>query len=232
MHPLLILILIAAVWLTMRWLKGLPAEARRKAGFNVALLAAGAILLIALLTGRLNPLIAMVAAAIPMMQRLMTAKSMFDRLRSATQAGPTEATDTETRFLSVRVDPSTRKLSGKVKEGPFAGRRLEDLSLMELLSMLEEYRRSDPPSAAALVAYLHQHHPGANNGASRGASPPAEGMSLTEARDILGVSGDAGREEILRAHRQLIQRLHPDRGGSNYLAAKINQAKDLLLGTP
>lgn len=231
MHPLIILILIAAVWLTVRWLKSLPQERRRKAGFNAALLAAGAILLLALLTGRLSPLIAMVAAAIPMLQRLMTAKSVFDQLKSATRGETHDKSDTQTRFVKLRVDPSTGQLSGTVREGPFAGRRLEDMSVVELLSLLEHCRHSDPPSAAAVVTYMRHRHPGVDASADRGTPAPGGGMSVKEAQEILGIGGEAGRDDILKAHRRLMQRLHPDRGGSDYLAAKINQAKDLLLGT-
>ena len=55
-------------------------------------------------------------------------------------------------------------------------------------------------------------------------------MSKQEARQILGINDQADEHEIMLAHRKLIQRVHPDQGGNDYLASQINQAKDTLLG--
>ncbi|MFN2360709.1 MAG: DnaJ domain-containing protein [Marinobacter sp.] len=63
-----------------------------------------------------------------------------------------------------------------------------------------------------------------------GESPASDGnMPLKEACEILGVAPECSREEVIQAHRRLIQKLHPDRGGNDYLAAKINEAKAVLL---
>lgn len=232
MHPILLLILVIAVLLTVSWLKRLPPARRRQAGFKAALVAGGVVLLLAAMTGRLSPLIAMAAAAIPIMQRLLTAKSVFDRLRSASGPSPGRASSVSTEFLDVQLDHDSGEMRGTVKSGRFAGRTLESLSLEELRSLLEECRAEDAQSAAVMEAYLDRHHGsgwregGEGSGTSGGDGGP---MTEREAREILGVGEDATEEEIVSAHRRLMQKLHPDRGGSGYLAAKINQAKDLLL---
>jgi CysZ protein len=100
--------------------------------------------------------------------------------------------------------------------------------------MLDACYASDPESAEALEVYLDRERGRKTAEAPRrrhAETPraPVERMHPEEARAILGISPDAGAQEVRGAHRRLIQRLHPDRGGSDYLAAKINEAKHVLL---
>jgi DnaJ-domain-containing protein 1 len=128
------------------------------------------------------------------------------------------------------LDHDSGEMQGTVREGRFAGRALAELELEELLALLGECRAQDTQSAAVLEAYLDRHHGNAwreRNGVARQAGG---GMTVKEACEILGVDESADANEIISAHRRLMQKIHPDRGGSHYLATKINQAKDLLLG--
>jgi DnaJ domain len=88
----------------------------------------------------------------------------------------------------------------------------------------------DADSVALLEGYLQQRFPGQDDfGQSASPDPGNTGMNRTEALAVLGLDDSASHEDIVAAHRKLIQKLHPDRGGNDYLAAKINQAKEFLL---
>lgn len=230
MHPILLLVLVIAAMLTVSWVKRLPPAARQRAGFKAAMVAAAALLLFALVTGKLNPLFVALAAAIPILQRAMTAKALFDRFKSARGPSSGQASRVSTRFLDMTLDHDSGQMDGSVKEGPFAGRRLSELCLEELVSLHAECAAADAQSAAVLEAYLDRHH-GAAWRERRGPATraPTGSMTAREAREILGVSESTSRDDIVAAHRRLMQKMHPDRGGSHYLASKINQAKDVLL---
>lgn len=138
-----------------------------------------------------------------------------------------------TDHLEVELDLDTGDISGRVLRGIFAGRRVETLEPPELALLWQDCRITDPQSAQIVEAYLDRLHPTWRDDVARGeermAGSPDGRMTVEEAFEILGLTGGATREDIRKAHRELMLRLHPDRGGSTYLAAKVNEAKDVLL---
>jgi len=139
-----------------------------------------------------------------------------------------------TEHLEVKLDHDTGDISGRVSTGFFAGRRLEDLSPMQLAYLWQDCRFADPQSGQIIETYLDRVHPSWREDLARAegehSSGPGGKMTREQALEILGLEPGATEAEIRRAHRELMMKLHPDRGGSTFLAAKINEAKDVLLG--
>lgn len=211
------------------------------------------LLLISLgLSGRLHWLFALLGAALPfivrslpIILRLVSAASILKWLRRAgglggfampgrggAAASSGQQSELNTRFLAMVLDHDTGDMDGQVLEGSFKGSKLSDLSLTDLLS-LREVCREDSDSLNVLEAWLDRAHPDwADAGDDTRQQDFSETGNLDEhqAREILGLKPDAGKKEIVEAHRRLIQKLHPDHGGSSYLAARINEAKRVLLG--
>lgn len=136
--------------------------------------------------------------------------------------------------LEMELDHDSGAMTGTVLTGQFFDRRLDTLTLEELLTLRSELA-SDEESLQLLDAYLDRLHAGwrddadTDAGAGLGGTPGAGAMTEKEAYEILGLDPGAGAAEIRKAHRRLMQRVHPDVGGSPFLAARINAAKDLLL---
>ncbi|MEX0738540.1 MAG: molecular chaperone DnaJ [Pseudohongiella sp.] len=148
-------------------------------------------------------------------------------------AGP-GVSSIKTRWLAMELTHSTGAMDGEVLSGGFAGKRLSTLSLEDLLGLASECRQ-DPDSIQLLEAYLDRMFPDwqahAEADTSEQPRPGGSDSLMTEslALEILGLGSDASREDITAAHRRLMQKMHPDRGGSDYLAQRINQARDFLL---
>jgi hypothetical protein len=146
---------------------------------------------------------------------------------------PRQTSRVTTPFLDVELDHDTGAISGRVLKGMFQGRAIESLRPVEIALLWRDCQFSDPQSAAILEAYLDRVHPTWREDMARGEREmhggPDGRMTVAEAYEILGLEPGASEEAIRRAHRELILKLHPDRGGSTYLAAKINEAKDVLL---
>lgn len=235
MNPLVVIVAAVCLLLVIGWLLSLSAAARRQLFARVLLVAVVLGLLLALFSGRLHPLFAVAGGALLVLQRLLAAKQLYDGIRSSRAPGGGANSEVRTRFVDMSLDHDSAQMDGTVREGRFSGRRVSQLSVDELLELLAQCRASDAQSAAVLEAYLDRVHGDewrerAASGANEQDSAQAGSqMSEAEARDILGVSDGASHDEIVAAHRKLMQKLHPDRGGSTYLAAKINMAKELLL---
>jgi len=149
-------------------------------------------------------------------------------------AGPSRGRVTTARsaMLEMRLDHDSGVMSGIVLAGGYAGKALETLSRPELMSLRSEIRSDDPDGVALLETYLDRRFTGwreADEGQAQAGRSGAGTMTRREAYETLGLQEGASAEEIIRAHRTLMKKFHPDHGGSTGLAARVNQAKDVLM---
>ena len=136
--------------------------------------------------------------------------------------------------LEMELDHASGEMNGLVLVGRHEGRILEEMAEEELLDLREEVT-ADPESLALLDAYLDRRFPGraetgeSDMGAGQGSAPSPGPMDHKQAYEVLGLAPGASPSDIREAHRRLMKRAHPDNGGTTFLAAKINEAKDVLL---
>lgn len=221
------------------------AVAARTAGIIV--LAVIAILLV--LSGRIAWLLAVLPLVLPLIwRRGLWSGGRWTGAGSFGGGGPASS-GIRTAYLDMQLDHGSGVLDGQVLQGAHAGQRLSQLSLGEVLGLLQSLAGMDRKSALLLEAYLdrrfpdwRQAGPAAGGGSAgsgteettgaEGGSPPGSdggAMSRDEALRILGLTPDADTAAIKAAHLRLINSVHPDRGGSPFLAAQVNRARDVLL---
>lgn len=145
-----------------------------------------------------------------------------------------QTTTVRTEWLEMELDHDTGAMRGRVLKGAQSGKSLESLSPDSLVALYREASAVDPESGRLLEAYLDRRlgadWRGKTSGErSRSRARTDSGMSRAEAYRVLGLEPGASEEEIRAAHKKLMLQIHPDRGGTSYLAAKINEAKDVLL---
>lgn len=197
----------------------------------------GLVILFFVVTGRFAWALWTLPVLFPWFIRARQAARMarnFSRMAGGGSSGQTS--EVLSAFLEMQLDHDSGDMDGWVRKGRHEGAQLSNLSRADLLSLYDEYCREDGESARLLAAYLDRMYPdwrgeGADDGES-GDDTFTEGggnMSRPEAFRILGLEDGASEDEIRAAHHRLIAGLHPDRGGSAYLAAKINEARDVLL---
>jgi hypothetical protein len=225
---LLLLAVIAGLWYWWSYQKNL-ADSKRKpflwrSGFWLIL----ALTVYLVMTGRMHWLGAGIAALVPLLRTLLIWGSRAGPLLRLLGRFKTTPSQFRSQFLIVSINFANGSIDGQVISGKHNGKKLAELSQAELNELSQEFKQADKESYILLQAYLIRI--GKSNNQSDNQYKPSNfnDLSNNEAYEILGLPTSASKDEIIKAHKRLMQRIHPDRGGSDYLAAKINAAKDQL----
>ena len=182
------------------------------------------------------PLGAGAAFMLRMLPSILRFLPMWQMIKSrAVSAKPREtgqSSTIRTEFFAMELRHDSGDMDGVVLKGAFANQRLSTLLLNDLLKLYSEVA-VDNDSSQVLEAYIDRNHPDwreqADNYEQRIDSNEEASMSVDLALEILGLDHSASKDEVVHAHRNLMQKMHPDRGGSDYLAKKVNAAKDFLV---
>jgi hypothetical protein len=147
-----------------------------------------------------------------------------------TQKSSGQTSRVRSSMLEMELEHDSGRMRGRFTAGPLAGRDLDGIGVPDLAKLLPGL---DDESRALLLAYLDRRDPAwsehaQGDAASRRAAAFGGKMTEEEAYQILGLQPGATAEDVSRAHRSLMKKLHPDQGGSTYLAARVNEAKDVL----
>jgi len=238
---LLLLGLAAGLFFFFHWLLRQPPRVR----WQLAAVLLASVLLVLVLTGRAHWLAAVFAALLPFLRVLLRLLGsipfpLLKRVlagmgaaKSRPEPSSGQSSTVQSEYIRMTLNHDSGGINGEVLAGQFKGSTLDQLNLEALLQLLGECQ-NDEESVALLQTYLDRvyadswREQAGTQGQRQAVSEPGE-MSREEALQILGLTSDAGEAEIVDAHRRLMQKLHPDRGGSAYLATKINLAKDTLL---
>ena len=233
------LFFLIGLYLVGRWyVNAQPAHVFRALRWLAMIIVVIGIAAIAL-SGRWNLLWVLSFPALPLLMRWRAMRAMQKNAR-----GPKggQQSQVDTRFLRMTLEHDTGDMDGEVREGSFTGQMLSELKLGELIELWRECAREDEQSRGVLESYLDREHAEwrdvVGEGASadghdrtRGGESPwtRNSMSVEEALEVLGLEPDASNSDIESAYRNEMKRAHPDQGGSDWMAAKVNQARDVLL---
>tara|TARA_B110000014_G_C20122386_1_gene595418 strand:- start:1705 stop:2430 length:726 start_codon:yes stop_codon:yes gene_type:complete len=237
------LLVIAALLATIAFvflMQSLWARKQPKS-LSTKILASAVTLLIALAilaaSGRMHWIAAVGAAVVPFLRRsfsllrylpyLARLMSMSSTAHANSNASGSQQTETSTQELRMRLDHESGDIDGEVLVGRHEGRALSDLSPMEIKELHLALKETE--SRRLLEAYADRYHPTILDPQAEGSPTVSPEMTHGRALKVLGLSTAATKDEIVAAHRRLIQRMHPDRGGSSFLAAELNAAKKFLM---
>jgi DnaJ-domain-containing protein 1 len=227
-----VLVLLLALWLLRAFVEADPAKLAR--GARVLLITVGAtvallLLVVLIASGRLGLGFAEIGGIAPI---LLRGWLHWRRQRPAAAPPRGQVSEVETEYLRMRLDHDTATMSGIVRRGRFQGRQLSELGRDELVELWRTCRAEDGQGAHLLEAYLDRFAPGwreAGESAGAASGRASDAMTREEAYAVLGLAVGAGEAEIRAAYHRLMMKIHPDQGGSTYLAAQINRAREVLL---
>lgn len=209
---------------------------------KIALIVVGLLFLAMAVMGRASPVFGIIGAAMTQVMRLAPllikfAPALTKYIGGAAglggNSGNASQSKVRTPSLAVTLDHASGKMDGTILTGEMQGRQLSDLSADELRHFYQDCVESDPEAARVLQAYIARERSDFDGGASGNdnsqSQVSSDAVTVREAYDILGLEPGSTKKEVTQAHRSLMAQLHPDKGGSNYLAAKVNEAKKVLL---
>ena len=233
---ILLLVIVFTLLILVRRAQQQPPHKRRGAYLQIIFGSALIGVIILTLMGKMHwvgaALTGLLVAARQMLPVLVRLLPALGGLRASGARSSSKQSEVTSRIIKMTLDHDSGELSGVVLESTFKGWLLSELNRQQLDELLSYCQHEDTDSAQLLASYLEQRFPEdaqdrdeTDLGGENGPVP----SSRTEALAVLGLQDGATEEDIIAAHRTLIQKCHPDRGGNDYLAAKINQAKDQLL---
>jgi len=230
------LALITSIFWLMKRYRTLPEKQRKQWLIKMAVGAFVVLMLLAVVTGRVHWLGGLLAAALGFAKfgvNMFARAFPFVRLFGRHAFGnPVFSTS----FLKVQLDLQTNSVTGIVIEGPYKGSELHHLNDEQLAELEAHYQKHDRRSYY-LIRVLRQsgqhsqhHHQQQSKQDYSSVSDP----SYNEALQVLGLESYIGNNEldkktVIQAHKRLMQKLHPDRGGNDYLASRVNVAKEIVL---
>ena len=211
--------------------------AEGKAGkIKIALIVVGLIFMLMAVTGRAHGMFAILGAAMTQVMRVLPLLiRFFPQIRQMLDGQSPFSGDSKSTIRSqtiiMTVQLSNGSMEGQVVAGEFSGRNLRELNAEETALLLQWCQQHDKEAARLLLAYLARTGGRGYKEETQNSPPDDSKPGRNEALEILGLADGATRKDVVEAHRRLMNRMHPDKGGSNYLAAKINAAKETLLNS-
>ena len=187
-----------------------------------------------ILSGRLSWVFIGIPVLFPILMRVLAVMRLykvFSRFNGSSRNNFSPRTShVRTETLDMTLDQETGEMKGQIKKGPFKGSAVENLSEDDTLMLLKYCLENDREAAQVIEAYLNRIDPDWHSKFENRNQNVSSTIDREQAFKVLGLNSDSTDQEIKTAYHKLIRNLHPDRGGSAYLAAKINEAKDILLG--